>query len=153
MPLIPKATEGVKKVLGPFTSDAKCEAVVRAVLDCVPELPSAEKGPQPSSPLPLKEIVSANWDPKRGGSLAAPDSGDLVERVAAALKAATHRNPLSDSYAHALARAAIEAMRDPSPAMKRAGETALQFVTLGARDIAHDTYTQMIDAALTEPSR
>lgn len=90
--------------------------------------------------------------------------GGMVEVVAKAIGAAMHSNPLSIETRRVLARAAIEALREPSADMRWAiaqtvcrnhppaswRETGELHARLGAMGLA--TYCAMIDAALGKPA-
>jgi hypothetical protein len=84
---------------------------------------------------------------------------DMIERVARALFAVEWDSKSSDPWEGAYAdereawlqsaRAAIEAMRDPTDAMKDAGDLpTYQWVD----DVASNVWGRMIDAALSEGS-
>lgn len=77
---------------------------------------------------------------------------DIVERVAKAIQEEA-RNPLGSGMS--AARAAIEAMREPTREMRNAGCASL----VGDRGVAHadqvdawHIFRAMIDAALKEPA-
>lgn len=80
---------------------------------------------------------------------------DMVERVARALHESMSQQDIMGYLdakidAEVLARAAIEAMREPTEAMKLAGEVPI--INSGSQDdawsLSQGTYRAMIDAAL-----
>lgn len=75
-----------------------------------------------------------------------PRPAEMVERVANAIDALDHRKAKSmDELTRMIARAAIKAMRDPTPKMIDAA--------YDKRDIIpEDSWPAMIDAALTTPA-
>ena len=87
---------------------------------------------------------------------------DMVGRVAFAIAKARRAAEIeqvkpSQLYDH-LARAAIAAMRDPTPEMVRAGLTSLAITAVGMpefepRDEAELCFMSMIDAALTSSEK
>jgi hypothetical protein len=71
---------------------------------------------------------------------------EMVERVAKAIcRAQTQGEEVWQAFLPE-ARAAIGAMRDPTPAMKAAGAKR---IPEAGYDLAHDAWCTMIDAALT----
>jgi hypothetical protein len=81
---------------------------------------------------------------------------EMVERVKAALRdniQAALPDGVTVDYDYA-ARAAIEAMREPTPEMSTAGKHAVKGCeSTFERDIAESAYRAMIDAALSTGER
>jgi hypothetical protein len=83
---------------------------------------------------------------------------EMVRRVAAAIEAAdTKEIEDRDDWYQLLARAAIEAMREPTEAMKEAGEHGPTTLSYGdedsfyyiSKDDAESCWQSMLDAALS----
>jgi len=85
---------------------------------------------------------------------------EMIERVAKAIRAQIDAGPsyqiTVDEYMKILARAAIEAMREPTEAMRQSGFDHMDYDEYGSnadennKRIAESVYRAMIDAALAE---
>lgn len=70
---------------------------------------------------------------------------EMVERVARAIHEKAYGSSVMWRESVPAARAALEAMREPTPAIKQAGAWC---IPEAGYDLAHDTYVTMISAAL-----
>jgi hypothetical protein len=75
---------------------------------------------------------------------------EMVDRIVKAMQEIAGEEELNEVKAEALARAAIEVMREPTEAMKNAGDMGSHYMS---PDHADQCWKQMIDAALNAPLR
>lgn len=71
---------------------------------------------------------------------------NMIEKMATAMRGADRIDPVDQDYYIALARAALQAIREPDANAIQAGMTANGFPW----GVAHSTFTAMIDHILSE---